>query len=96
MEWSVIDHIMTVSPDKDTSSHILAIFYLSSVQGWVYIAMLDEEGSNIEDDVLTLVNRASALERVDASILWNNADGKVMDLGIGAPWILAIVGEEFL
>jgi hypothetical protein len=96
MEWSVIDHIMTVSPDEDTSSHILAVFHLSSVQGWVYIALLDEEGSNVKDDVLTLVDGASALERVDASILWDNAEGKAMDLGIGTPWIFAIAGEEFL
>jgi hypothetical protein len=96
MEWSVIDHIMTVSPDDDTSSHILAIFHLSSVQGWVYIAMLDEEGSNVEDDVRTLVDGALAVEREDTSLLWDNTEGKALDVGIGEPWVFPVAGEEFL
>jgi hypothetical protein len=96
MEWSVIDHIMTVSPDDDTSSHILTIFHLSSMQGWVYMAMLDEEGSNVENDVQTLVNGASAVEREDTSVLWDNTEGKALDLGIGQLWIFPVAGEEFL
>jgi hypothetical protein len=96
MEWSVVDHIMNVSPDDDTSSHILAVFHLSSIQGWVYIAMIDELGSNVDDDVQILVDGASAVERDDTSVLWDDAEGKALDLGNGSAWVFPIIGEEFL
>jgi hypothetical protein len=96
MEWSVVDHIMNVSPDNDTSSHILAVFHLSSIQGWVYIAMMDELGSNVDDDVQILVDGASAVERDDTSVLWDDTEGKALDLGNGSAWVFPIIGEEFL
>jgi hypothetical protein len=87
---------MTVLPEDDTSSHILAVFHLSSVQGWVYVAMMDELGCNVEDDVYTLVDKAGAVERDDTSVLWDNSEGKALDLGSGTPYIYPIVGEELL
>jgi hypothetical protein len=87
---------MSVLPDEDTSSHILAAFHLASVQGWVYIAIMDELGANIEHDVQTLVDEAAAVERVDTLVLWDNTEGKALDLGLETPYIYPIVGEEFL
>jgi hypothetical protein len=87
---------MSVLPDEDTSSHILAVFHLASVQGWVYLAIMDELGANVEHDVQTLVDKAAAVERVDTSVLWDNTEGKALDLGLKTPYIIPIVGEEFL
>jgi hypothetical protein len=96
MEQSVIKHIMKVSPDDEPSSHILAIFHLSSVQGWVYIAMMDELDCDLQDDIEILVKGASAVEQDGMSVLWENTDKKVLDLGSGPPWINNVVGKEFL
>jgi hypothetical protein len=87
---------MKVLPDEATSSHILAIFHLAPVQSWVYLAMMDELGSDVEHDVQTLVDEAPAVEQVDTSVLWDNAEGKALDLGHETPYIYPIVGEEFL
>jgi hypothetical protein len=98
-----MEHIQTTPrpPELETGddtlrTEILAIFRISAVPGWVYVAMTGDQESDLHNDIQILIVNCPVVVREDTTItLWND-DRIVLSIGTGHPTFYKILGEEFV
>jgi hypothetical protein len=82
--------------DDDLPSKILAIFHLSMVPGWVYIAITGDHEPELCDNIEALVKECQFVFRDNTAItLWND-DCTVLSMGTGEHTFYKIIGQEFV
>jgi hypothetical protein len=77
------------------ASEVIAVFRLSTLPGWVYIAMTGDEGEHLYNDVQALVAECGIVARDDTTISQWDDSGIVLSMGTGQPIFYRIVGQEF-
>jgi hypothetical protein len=98
-----MQHIQMIThpPELETGddilqSEIFAIFRLSAVPGWVYVAMTGDQEPELHNDIRFLVVNCLIVVRKDTAItLWND-DRIVLSMGTGHPTFYKVLGDEFV
>jgi hypothetical protein len=66
-----ISHILNTSPPPghESTSEIIAVFRLSTLPGWIYVAMAEYEQSDWYDDIEALLAECKVVAREDTTMM---------------------------
>jgi hypothetical protein len=92
-----MSHILNTSPppEHESTSEIIAVFRLSTLPGWIYVAMAEYEQSDWYDDIDALLAECKVVAREDTTMIRWDENGVVLSMGTGDPIFYEVVGEEF-
>jgi hypothetical protein len=85
----------TDSNGDDLHSEILAIFHLSTLPGWVYVAMTGDSKLELFYDIDALVNECPVVVQEDMATTHWDDDHIVLLMGTGHPIFYKTFGHEF-
>jgi hypothetical protein len=92
-----MDHLLNTAPppEHDSTCEIITAFRLSTLPGWIYVAMAEYEQSDWYSDIEALLDECDVVVRNDTTIKRWDENGVVLSMGTGDPIFYEIVGEEF-